>query len=320
LWNTFFADVAAPAKESGGKESIFADDLNVFKEFDRETPLPEVVTELTDCRTRVHAWGRANRVAFDPSKEHLVVMHPSEFHGEPFRLLGCLIDLDLRMHSAVDQLLSQIRPKSTAILRTQAYYSTAELIMQYKTHIWSLTEFNCGAYFHAATTLREKIDQVQRHFLDKLQVSVEKAFLDFNFAPTKLRRNIAILGLLHKRVLGLCHPSYDKLLPWYSQHFSSPRAVGHNKQLYGHWLEATQHRTLFRNSIFGMIDIYNNLPQYVVDAQSVSAFQGLLTKMAKTRCQRNDVDWESSFARRAGPDLDGSIIQADVGDDLPVLD
>ncbi len=156
--------------------------------------------------------------------------------------------------------------------------------------------------------------------LDKLHVSVEKAFWDFNFAPTKLRRNIAILGLLHKRVLGLCHPSFDKLLPWYSQHFSSPRAVGHNKQLYGHWLEVTQHRTLFRNSIFGMIDIYNNLPQYVVDAQSVSAFQGLLTKMAKARCQRNDVDWESSFARRAGPDLDGSIIQADVGDDLPVLD
>ena len=68
-----------------------------------------------------------------------------------------------------------------------------------------------------------------------------------------------------------------------------------------------------------MIDIYNNLPQYVVDAQSVSAFQGLLTKMAKTWCQRNDYDWESSFSRRAGPDLDGSTIQADLEEDLPVL-
>ena len=68
-----------------------------------------------------------------------------------------------------------------------------------------------------------------------------------------------------------------------------------------------------------MIDIYNNLPQYVVDAQSVCLFQRLLTKMAKTRCERGEVDWESSFARRAGPDLDGSINQADVGDDLPVL-
>ena len=42
--------------------------------------------------------------------------------------------------------------------------------------------------------------------------------------------------------------------------------------------------------------------------------------MAKTRCEQGEVDWESSFARRAGLDLDGFIIQADVGDDLPVLD
>ena len=42
--------------------------------------------------------------------------------------------------------------------------------------------------------------------------------------------------------------------------------------------------------------------------------------MAKNRCERGEVDWESSFARRAGPDLDGSIIHADVGDDLPVLE
>ena len=69
-----------------------------------------------------------------------------------------------------------------------------------------------------------------------------------------------------------------------------------------------------------MIDIYNNLPQYVVDAQSVKFLQRLLIKMAKNRCERGEVDWESSFARRAGPDLDGSIIHADVGDDLPVLD
>ena len=69
-----------------------------------------------------------------------------------------------------------------------------------------------------------------------------------------------------------------------------------------------------------MIDIYNNLPQYVVDAQSVCFFQRLLIKMAKNRCERGEVDWESSFARRAGTDLHGLLIQADVGDDLPVLD
>ena len=128
-----------------------------------------------------------------------------------------MIDLDLRMHTSIDQLVSKIRPKSTAILRTRGYYSTSELITQYKTHVWGLVEIHCGGYFHAATSLLDKVDQVQRSFLHHLQVSEQDAFLDFNFAPTILRRNIAVLGLLHKRVLGLCHRSFEDLLMWYSQ-------------------------------------------------------------------------------------------------------
>ena len=33
LWNTFFSDVSAAARHTGGKEQMFADDLNVFREF-----------------------------------------------------------------------------------------------------------------------------------------------------------------------------------------------------------------------------------------------------------------------------------------------
>ena len=54
LRNSFFSDVAAPAKASGGKEAIFADDLNVFKQFARDTPEQEVMDELSSCRSRVH--------------------------------------------------------------------------------------------------------------------------------------------------------------------------------------------------------------------------------------------------------------------------
>ena len=124
--------MCAPAGSTGGSEAIFADDLNVFKLFDLLTSLEDVTDNLSECRKRVHAWGCANRVSFDASKKHLVVLHPSDHHGEPFKLLGLMIDLDLRMHTAVDQLLSKIRPKCNAILRTQAYYNTAELIQQYK--------------------------------------------------------------------------------------------------------------------------------------------------------------------------------------------
>ena len=54
-----------------------------------------------------------------------------------------------------------------------------------------------------------------------------------------------LLELLHKRVRGKCHPNFERLLPWRSQYFAEPRVFGHNKQLYGHNCEATDHRVLY---------------------------------------------------------------------------
>ena len=109
-------------------------------------------------------------------------------------------------------------------------------------------------------------------------------------------------------MLGQCHASFEKILPWYSERFDTPRTFAHSKQLYGQWLEATEHRALYARSIFAMVDIYNNLPQYMVDAPSVSAFQHLLTDRVKARCRQQVPLWEYSFCRRTGPDLSGPII------------
>ena len=46
LWNSFFADVCIPAKSTGGREAMFADDLNVFQEFDRSEDLAKVQDTL----------------------------------------------------------------------------------------------------------------------------------------------------------------------------------------------------------------------------------------------------------------------------------
>jgi len=102
LWNSFFSDVAIPAKCAGGSEKMFADDLSVFQEFDRSTPVPECKAKLSQCESQVHKWGRQNRVSFDAAKEHTVILHPLEWHGEAFKLLGCMIDPDMRMRLAVE--------------------------------------------------------------------------------------------------------------------------------------------------------------------------------------------------------------------------
>ena len=104
-----------------------------------------------------------------------------------------------------------------------------ELIGQFKTHIWGILEIHTGAIFHAANHLLAKIDAVQQHFLDELGIDAKEAYLEFNFAPQQLRRNIGVLGLLHKRVLGEAHPVFQKLLPFHRNVFGSLRPGEHDK-------------------------------------------------------------------------------------------
>ena len=124
-----------------------------------------------------------------------MILHPSESFTESFKLLGCMVDVDLRMHSAVEQVLSKIRPKNKAILRTRGYYNTFDLILQFKTQIWGLIEGNMGGYFHAAQSLLEKIDQVQNSVLRELDLSPADDFLEYNFGPWLAQPKIIFIAL-----------------------------------------------------------------------------------------------------------------------------
>ena len=52
-----------------------------------------------------------------------------------------------------------------------------------------------------------------------------------------------------------------------------------------------------------MADVYNNLPQHVVDATSVKVFQQYLIQIARIRCQLGEDAWASTFCRREGGDF-----------------
>ena len=58
LWSTFFSNVTVPAGCAGGNDKIFADDLSIFQEFDRSTPLSECKAKLSNCEVQVHKWGQ----------------------------------------------------------------------------------------------------------------------------------------------------------------------------------------------------------------------------------------------------------------------
>ena len=298
LWIVFFSDVTQPASSTGGNPPLFADDLSVFQKFDRFAKNSEIIRAMHVCRNRVHAWGRVNRVAFDPTKEHVVILHPIRGEGDPFKLLGCLVDCKLVMDQAIDKILSQVRPKRQSILRTKPHYCVTDLINQFKSHVWSLMEYHSGAIFHASDSLLERLDSAQRGFLQEIDVSPELAFLEHNVAPPKLRRNIGMLGFLHKRVLGKSHPAIQRLFPFHADVFGSLRPGEHDKQLYDHILEVQQQQSLHRRSVFGMVQIYNRLPQHVVNHTTISLFQRHLTLEARKLCEDGNPTWIDSFSCR----------------------
>ena len=104
LWNTFFSDMSIPASSTGGEPSIFADDLSVFQKFDRKEKNSDCLNTMEKCRKKVHSWGRANRVIFDPLKEHAIILHSVQGEGDPFKLLGFLVDCKLIMLNAVEKI------------------------------------------------------------------------------------------------------------------------------------------------------------------------------------------------------------------------
>ena len=105
LWNLFFSDVADAASNLGGTEAMFANDLNVFRRFDRQTPSNDIVEALDATKNEVHAWGCRNRVTFDAGKEHVIILHPEYGIGDDFKFLGTWIDKKLLMHICIDSIL-----------------------------------------------------------------------------------------------------------------------------------------------------------------------------------------------------------------------
>ena len=122
-----------------------------------------------------------NLFSFDATKEHLVIVHSIFGEGDPFRLLGCMLDTKLHMHHAIDKILAQMRPKITAILRCRSHYDVKTLVNQYKAHIWNIMEIHNGAIFHAAASSLEKLDRLQKHFLDEIGIHRRDCFSRFQF-------------------------------------------------------------------------------------------------------------------------------------------
>ena len=121
----------------------------------------------------------------------------------------------------------------------------------------------------------------------------------FNLAPLSTRRDIAMLGVLHRTALGL-GPShllrfFEKHAPL-DQHQTRRASRRHPRQLKDPRKGA--YPELLRRSALGLVAVYNLLPADVALEHSVAAFQKKLQQLVKARAAAGCEDWVLTFSPR----------------------
>ena len=201
------------------------------------------------------------------------------------------------MTTACLETAAQGHSRARTLLRLAPYYSKGRMLMLYKSQVLSYLEMFTPAIHHANEYSLSSIDGVQLAFLEELDVPQDVAFLEFNLAPLASRRDIAMLGMLHKIVLGIAPKSLAALFPadGAGRFPRCLRAQGcrHSRQLLDP-IEGASHR-LIERSAFGLVYAYNLLPETVVQSKTVSEFQSSLQRALAKLCKAGHRNWAKLF-------------------------
>ena len=141
------------------------------------------------------------------------------------------------------------------------------------------------AVYHAKRDVLVKLDRVQTRFIRDAGLTEIDALMKFNLAPLAARRDIAMLGLIHRTVLGKGPRHFKEHFKMLSSgNLHDPRtAIGGE---------------LVKRSALGLAAIYNMLPSRCRKQTSVKFFQTELQRILKERATESCEDWVQTFSPR----------------------
>ena len=298
FWNAFFADARQATRAKGFEEEVYADDLNAFKAFDVKTPNEDLWGEALDCQQETHKWGEANQASFDPEKESIHVVSHRHAEGEDFKVLGVRFDCALAMDTATRELVAEVSWKLRALQRSASYHYDRQLVLLYKARVLGYVEYRTPALYHATDTVLTPLNNLQRNFLRQLGIDEVSALMEFRLAPLATRRDIAMLGLVHRAALGLGPPQFQKFFFLRGQTAESNTRRGTRR----HHLELCETRRgrfleLVRRSALGLVAVYNLLPKEVL-ADNVKDFQSKVQELVQARAAAGCEDWRYTLSPR----------------------
>ena len=162
-------------------------------------------------------------------------------------------------------------------------------------------ESRTPALHHAAPSVLECIDRVQRRFLRKVGIYEVEAFQRFKLAPLSIRRDISMFGLMYRIAHGLAPKCLCDLLPKKLEaRLPSLRGERHDLQ-FQDFMMLGGHTNILRRSCFGLVTVWNMLPMKVVRAKSVKICQRDIQSAVLSFCLENNArcEWHDFFSSNA---------------------
>ena len=92
------------------------------------------------------------------------------------------------------------------MLRMRRFNTGMQLVALYKAQLLSYIEYRTAAIYHACQSSLDTLDGIQDKLLEAAGMSPVDAINNCRLAPLSSRRDMALLGLIHRAVLGSRRP------------------------------------------------------------------------------------------------------------------
>ena len=185
--------------------------------------------------------------------------------------------------------------------KSEEFHTDAELVTLYKSRLLGYLEYRTAAVYHATDSVLAALDGVQNKLLKVVGCSEVEALLNWKLAPLAMRRDIAMLGLIHRTVTGKGPSHFRRFFRLRnctapSTLWTRRAAKRHHRQL--ETQEYTHCPELLRRSALGLARVYNLLPESVVQEDCVKEFQKKLQELVKKRVEEGSENWNETLSPR----------------------
>ena len=201
------------------------------------------------------------------------------------------------MHKATQHIATEASWRLKSLMRTRRFHSVYSLVRLYKAQVLSFMESSTAAIAHAAPTLLDAIDSVHRRFLRELGIDEIDALREFSLPPLSVRRDISMLGVIHRSARREGPPQFQRLFPLVSvdrNYWTRTLVRRHHLQVQERYVFNST--DVIKRSAFGLVPVYNALPSCVVGLR-VRRFQSSLQRAILRRATAHpDSNW-SAFLR-----------------------